>query len=296
MVFSPGVRYMLLATFLFACMNVLVKLVSHIPAVEAVFFRSLISLVMSYTVLRAQGVNMWGNNRKWLIARGAFGAVALVLYFTLLQNIPLATAITLQFLSPIATAVLGMLLLREKIWTWQWFFFLITFLGMLVISGFETRMEPVHLLMGILAAVGSGMAYTIIRKLNHSEHPLVIVLYFPLVTLPITGILSAFQWVMPQGMDWLILLGIGILTQFAQYFMTKSYQAEEVSKVANLNYLSIIYALLFGFFFFGETFNVLTYLGMVLVITGVVLNVWYKQKKQAQIEQHQESVDRKSVV
>ncbi|MEM8966571.1 MAG: DMT family transporter [Bacteroidota bacterium] len=290
MVFSPGVRYMLLATFLFACMNVLVKLVSHIPAVEAVFFRSLISLVMSYTVLRAQGVNMWGNNRKWLIARGAFGAVALVLYFTLLQNIPLATAITLQFLSPIATAVLGMLLLREKIWTWQWFFFLITFLGMLVISGFETRMEPVHLLMGILAAVGSGMAYTIIRKLNHSEHPLVIVLYFPLVTLPITGILSAFQWVMPQGMDWLILLGIGILTQFAQYFMTKSYQAEEVSKVANLNYLSIIYALLFGFFFFGETFNVLTYLGMVLVITGVVLNVWYKQKKQAQIEQHQESV------
>ncbi len=290
MVFSPGVRYMLLATFLFACMNVLVKLVSHIPAVEAVFFRSLISLVMSYTVLRAQGVNMWGNNRKWLIARGAFGAVALVLYFTLLQNIPLATAITLQFLSPIATAVLGMLLLREKIWTWQWFFFLITFLGMLVISGFETRMEPVHLLMGILAAVGSGMAYTIIRKLNHSEHPLVIVLYFPLVTLPITGILSAFQWVMPQGIDWLILLGIGILTQFAQYFMTKSYQAEEVSKVANLNYLSIIYALLFGFFFFGETFNVLTYLGMVLVITGVVLNVWYKQKKQAQIEQHQESV------
>ncbi|MEO0332699.1 MAG: DMT family transporter [Bacteroidota bacterium] len=290
MVFSSGVRYMLLATFLFACMNVLVKLVSHIPAVEVVFFRSLISLVMSYTALRAQGVNMWGNNHKWLIARGAFGAVALVLYFTLLQDIPLATAITLQFLSPIATAILGMLMLREKIWTWQWFFFLITFLGMLVISGFEARIEPVHLLMGVIAAFGSGMAYTIIRKLNHSEHPLVIVLYFPLVTLPITGILSAFQWVIPQGMDWLVLLGIGVLTQFAQYFMTKSYQAEEVSKVANLNYLSIIYALLFGFFFFGETFNVLTYLGMTLVIAGVVLNVWYKQKKQAQIEQHRESV------
>jgi len=280
MILSPGVRYMLLATFLFACMNVLVKLVPHIPAVEVVFFRCVVSLAMSYAVLRAQRVNIWGNNRKWLIARGAFGAVALVLYFTLLQDIPLATAITLQFLAPIATAILGMLLLREKVWTLQWFFFLITFVGMLVISGFDTRMGPIHLLMGILAAGGSGMAYTIIRKLNYSEHPLVIVLYFPLVTLPLTGIYSIFNWVMPSGWDWPILLGVGVFTQFAQYFMTKAYQAEEVSKVANLKYLSIVYALLFGFLFFGETFNVLTYVGMILVIAGVVLNVWYKQKKQ----------------
>ncbi|MEM9672204.1 MAG: DMT family transporter [Cyclobacteriaceae bacterium] len=285
MVLSPGVRYMLLATFLFACMNVLVKLVPHIPAVEVVFFRCVVSLAMSYAVLRAQRVNIWGNNRRWLIARGAFGAVALVLYFTLLQDIPLATAITLQFLAPIATAIFGMLLLREKVWTLQWFFFLITFVGMLVISGFETRMEPVHLLMGVLAAGGSGMAYTIIRKLNYSEHPLVIVLYFPLVTLPLTGIYSIFNWVMPSGWDWLILLGIGIFTQFAQYFMTKAYQAEEVSKVANLKYLSIIYALFFGFLFFGETFNALTYVGMILVIAGVVLNVWYKQRKQRQVSQ-----------
>jgi drug/metabolite transporter (DMT)-like permease len=280
MILSSGVRYMLLATFLFACMNVLVKLVPHIPAVEVVFFRCVVSLTMSYVALRSQRVNIWGNNPKWLIARGAFGAVALVLYFMLLQDIPLATAITLQFLAPIATAIFGMLLLREKVWTLQWFFFLITFIGMLVISGFEARMEPVHLLMGILAAGGSGMAYTIIRKLNYSEHPLVIVLYFPLVTLPLTGIYSIFNWVMPSGWDWLILLGIGIFTQFAQYFMTKAYQAEEVSKVANLKYLSIVYALLFGFLFFGETFNVLTYVGMILVIAGVVLNVWYKQKKQ----------------
>nr|WKN36665.1 DMT family transporter [Tunicatimonas sp. TK19036] len=290
MVLSPGIRYMLLATFFFACMNVLVKFVSHIPAVEVVFFRSVISLVMSYVVLRIQKVNVWGNNRKWLIARGAFGAVGLILYFTLLQQIPLATAITLQFLAPVATAILGLLLLREKVWTLQWFFFLITFLGMFIISGFEARMEPIHLAMGILAAGGAGMAYTIIRKLNHSEHPLVIVLYFPLVTLPITGLYAAFHWVVPIGTDWLFLLGVGVLTQFAQYFMTKAYQAEEVSKVSNLQYLSIVYALLFGFLFFGETFNLLTYFGMALVIAGVVLNVWYKQKKQAAYAKRQESV------
>ena len=269
---------MLLATFLFSCMNALVKFVPGIPAAEIVFFRSIVSLIMSYTVLKAQQVYVWGNNRKLLVARGLTGAVALVLYFMLLQQIPLATAITLQFLSPIFTAILGVVLLHERVRLWQWLFFIISFGGMLVINGFDARISTIHLLMGIVAAVGSGSAYTIIRKLNYSEHPLVIVLYFPLVTLPITGIYSAFHWVTPQGWDWAFLLAIGVLTQFAQYFMTKSYQAEEVSKVANLNYLSIIYALSLGFIFFGETFNFMTYLGMALVLLGVILNVWYKQR------------------
>ena len=269
---------MLLATFLFSCMNAVVKFVPHIPAVEIVFFRSLISLVMSYGVLRAKKVYVWGNNRKLLIARGLTGAVALILYFVLLQQIPLATAVTLQFLAPIFTAVLGMVLLHERVRPWQWVFFAVSFGGMLVINGFDARISTVHLLMGIVAAVGAGMAYTIIRKLNYSEHPLVIVLYFPLVTLPITGVYASFHWVMPQGWDWAFLLGVGILTQFAQYFMTKSYQAEEISKVANLNYLSIVYALSLGFIFFGETFNLMTYGGMALVLAGVILNVWYKQQ------------------
>lgn len=268
---------MLLATFLFSCMNVLVKFVSHIPAVEIVFFRCAISLVMSYAVLKSQRVYLWGNNRRLLIARGLSGAVALVLYFVLLQQIPLATAVTLQFLSPIVTAFLGVILLGERMRRWQWLFFLLSFGGMLVINGFDARISTVHLLMGLVAAVGSGLAYTIIRKLNQREHPLVIVLYFPLVTMPIVGLYSAFHWVMPQGWDWAFLLGIGTFTQFAQYFMTKAYQAEEVSKVANLNYLSIIYALSFGFIFFGETFNLMTYAGMALVVAGVVLNMWYKQ-------------------
>ena len=272
---------MLLATFLFSCMNALVKFVPHIPAVEIVFFRSLVSLVMSYVVLKSQRVYVWGNNRKLLIARGLTGAVALVLYFVLLQQIPLAAAVTLQFITPIFTAILGVVLLRERMRIWQWAFFGVSFGGMLIINGFDARIATVHLLMGVIAAVGAGLAYTIIRKLNYSEHPLVIMLYFPLVTLPITGIYSTFHWEMPHGWDWVFLLGVGILTQFAQYFMTKSYQAEEVSKVASLNYLSIVYALSMGFIFFGETFNFMTYAGMALVVAGVLLNVWYKQRRPA---------------
>lgn len=275
---SKGVKYMLLATFLFACMNVLVKWVTHIPAVEVVFFRSIISLVLSFSILKAKGVHVWGNNKPLLIARGASGAVGLILYFMIIQQIPLATAVTLQFLAPIVTAILGLLILGERFKFLQGVFFVLSFCGILIVNGFDARVEPMHLLMGILAALGAGMAYTIIRKLKKSEHPLVIVMYFPLVTVPITGAYSAWHWVMPQGIEWLTLLGIGLLTQFAQYFLTKSFQEEEINKVASLKYLNIIYALFFGYVFFGETFNLYTYLGMLLVVGGVVLNIWYKQR------------------
>ncbi len=278
MLISKGVKYMLLSTFLFACMNVLVKFVTAIPAVEVVFFRSVISLVISYTILKSKGIALWGNNKPLLIARGATGAVGLILYFMLIQQIPLATAVTLQFLAPIVTAMLGMLMLKERVSLWQWLFFLLSFGGILVVNGFDARVELIHLLMGLLAAFGAGMAYTIIRKLKKSEHPLVIVMYFPLVTMPITGLYSAWHWVMPQGIAWLTLLGIGVLTQFAQYYLTKSFQEEEINKVASLNYLSILYALCFGYIFFEEKFNVYTYLGMLLVVSGVLLNMWYKYK------------------
>jgi len=270
---------MLLATLFFSLMNVFVKMVPNIPAIEIVFFRSLISLVLSYVFLSHQRVNIWGNNKKILLSRGAVGAIALILYFTTLQVIPLASAVTIQFLSPIFTSILGIYLVKEKVAPLQWVFFLIAFAGVVIVQGFDPRITTFYVIIGVIAAFFAGLAYNLIRKLKHTEHPLVIVFYFPLVTLPITGIYSAFDWVQPEGWkEWFLLLLIGVFTQVAQYFMTKAYQAEELSKIASLKYIGIIYALGFGYVFFEETFNLMTYLGMTVVLVGVVLNIWYKNK------------------
>lgn len=269
---------MLLATFLFATMNVFVKMVPGIPAVEVVFFRSLISLLMSASFLYWQGISIFGKNKKYLILRGVSGAVALILYFITLQKIPLASAVTIQFLSPIFTTILGVYLLGEKVLKWQWIFFSLAFVGVLVIQGFDPRVDPIYFFMGIISAFAAGLAYNFIRKINVSEHPLVIVMYFPLVTLPVTGVFCLFFWVQPEGIEWLYLLLIGILTQAAQYLMTKAYQNEEVSKVASLKYIAIIYALGYGYILFDETYDFLALLGMLVVILSVAMNVWYKNR------------------
>lgn len=269
---------MLISSIFFSVMNLLVKMVPHIPAIEIVFFRSLISLVLSYLILAHQKVSVWGNNKKLLISRGITGAFALILYFLTLQVIPLASAVTIQFLSPIFTSILGILIVREKVRSWQWVFFAIAFGGVLVIEGFDARIPPVYGIIGIISAIFSGFSYNFIRKLNITEHPLVIVFYFPLVTLPVTGIYCAFFWVQPVGTEWIILIVIGVMTQFAQYFMTRAYQNEELSKVAPLKYFGVLYALVLGYVFFDETFSWITYIGMMLVIIGVILNVWLKQR------------------
>lgn len=275
---TQGMAFMLLATLLFTCMNVLVKLVPHIPAVEIIFFRSVISLVMSYVALASQKVPVLGNNKKLLLLRGATGALALVCYFITLQNIPLASAVTLQYLSPVFTTVLGIFLVKEKVKPMQFLFFGLAFAGVLLVKGFDPRVDTLYLLLGIGAGFFAGLAYNIIRKLNTTEHPLVIVFYFPLVTIPLTLWYVITHWVQPVGVEWGYLFLIGVLTQFAQYFMTKAYQLEELSKVASLNYIGIIYALGFGYLIFDETFHPITYLGMMLVLGGVILNIQYKRK------------------
>lgn len=276
---SEGVRYMLLATLFFNLLKVCVKYLPHIPPIEIILFRSVISLGISIFYLKKNRVNIWGNNKPVLIGRGVAGAIALVTYFSLLQKIPLATASTLQYLAPIFTAVLGIFLLKEKVKSIQWVFFGISFLGVLIVQGFDERIELTHLLMGVLASLFMGLAYNFVRKLKTSEHPLVIIFYFPLIMLPISLVWSSFVWVQPQGWDWVILIVVGLLTQIAQFFMTKSYQKEELNKVSILNYIGMIYSLLFGFFLFDEVFNWITLSGMLLVIVGVVMNLLWKKTK-----------------
>lgn len=259
-------------------MKVFIKLVPNIPAIEIILFRSVISMAISVYFLRRQKVSVWGTNKPILVLRGVSGAIALIIYFSLLQQIPLATASTLQYLAPIFTALIGIFLVGEKVKNLQWLFFGVSFAGILVIQGFDPRISGVHLAMGITSSLFMGLAYNFIRKLKTTEHPLVIIFYFPLIVLPISAVWSSFVWVQPVGLDWLYLVIIGLCTQVAQFFMTKAYQKEELSKVSILSYISIIYSLVFGYLLFDETFNLITYGGMALVLGGVILNVLWVKK------------------
>lgn len=271
-----SVQSMLLAGIFFAMMNVSVKFIPHIPAIEIVWFRSVFSLIFTFIVLSKKGISVFGNNKGNLITRGIVGSISLILFFYTLQRIPLASAVTMQYLSPIFTTILGVFILKEKVKPIQFLYFAMAFAGVLIIQGVDPRVDPLSAVMGITSGLAAGVAYNMIRKLKTSEHPLVIVFYFPLVTLPIASIIMFFDWVMPEGWDWLMLLWIGFCTQSAQYFMTVAYQTGNLSRVSSLSYMGVLYALIFGFFLFGETFPFASYVGMALVLVGILLNLRVK--------------------
>ena len=275
---------MLLSTLLFAGMNACVKQLPRLPALEIILFRSIYSVVASYVALRRAGVAPFGNNHRLLISRGSTGALGLICYFVALQHLPLATAVTVQYLGPIFTAVLGIWLVREPVRRWQWLFFGLSFGGVVLVQqggaagpavATAGGLNLAFLGIGVVGALLAGLSYNAIRRLRGREHPLVIVFYFPLISLPLAAVACLFNWQMPHGTDWFWLLACGVLTQGAQVSMTRAYQLERLSRVAPLNYLGMFYALGLGYLFFNESFGLLAYGGMALVLLGVALNAWY---------------------
>jgi drug/metabolite transporter (DMT)-like permease len=276
---SLGVKSMLYSTLAFALMNVFIKQLSHLPAMEVVLFRCLVSIAACWYGLRNTNANWIGNNRRLLILRGTFGTAALYTFFLTIQNVPLASAVTLQYLSPIFTTIIAIFLLGEKIRRFQWLFYAISFFGVLVIKGFDANFPTGYFITGIASAFFSGMAYNMVRSLKEKEHPLVIVLHFQFVGVIAGLMVTLFDWKTPQGWDWLYLFLTGVLTQIGQVNLTKSLQAERIAKVSILNYLGIFYAILFGGFFFGEIYTLQTLLGIVLVVAGVILSILYSKRR-----------------
>lgn len=267
-----GVFLMLLSTASFAIVNTCVKFLDHFPVHELVFFRSVISLAISVVVIRNAKLPLFGNNKKWLIIRGVFGVFALTLFFVTLQKLPMASAVTIQYLSPIFTVLIATLFFKERFKKVQLPFFFLSLAGIAVLKGFDTRIDTFYLLLGVLSAFSSGIAYNAIRQCKDTDKPINVVMYFPLVAFPIMGVWCLFHFVQPSGWDWLLIALMGVFTQFAQVTMTKALQSDQTSIITPLKYLGSIYAIAIGSFVFDEYFTLINALGVALIVLGLLGN------------------------
>ena len=105
-----------------------------------------------------------------------------------------------------------------------------------------------------------------------------------MIAFPVAGVISYFSWVAPGIHDLIILFGIGVVTQFGQYFMTKAFQNEKVSTVSIISYSEILLVIAIGYEFFDESFNFITYLGMLIVVISVMTSIIFSSNKTDQID------------
>ena len=274
---DKSLQHMAIAAVFFTLMGLCVKSLAHLHVSQMVFFRAWVALTICLVQLKRLGLSPWGRrrNRGLLIARGLFGTSALILFFTTLVHMPMSTARSLQSLAPIFVTILSVLILKRRVYALQWVFFAVAFAGIVVIRGFSPGVSPVLLAMGVVGALGSAIAYTCIGKIGEDEHPLVIIFYFPIVTLPLVTPTAISHWIWPRSGDLVLLVLIGVFVQIAQYFMTLSFQKGEPSRVSIVSYAGVVFALGADFFLFHSPLSQGAVLGMGLILLGIIGNTLY---------------------
>lgn len=279
---SLGARYMLVSALAFAVMTTFVKLAANrgIPLLEIVAARCLVSLVISYVDVRRKGLSVWGNHPPLLLARGLVGAFALICVYYAVTALPLAEATLLQYTHPVFTALLALLVLREGIHLSTITCIILSITGLLIMvdpgyfgTGSPTLpMFPVAV--ALMGALGSSVAYVIVRRLSRTEDASVIIFYFPLVALPLSIILLGKNIVVPDPQTLLILLAVGVFTQAGQMGLTHGMRHESAGKAAAYSYIQVVFAVILGWIVFSEIPSLWTWIGGMLIVSGALINLW----------------------
>ena len=277
---------MLISALAFALMAALVKEAGQlgIPLLQIIFVRALVSVVLSLIDIGRSRVHPLGNRKALLFARGFSGFLALTGVFYALFHLSMAQATVLQYLHPVFTALLAFLFLAERPTTATLACIALSLLGLVCMvvpywTASDTTTAPLWpVIAGLGGAFGSGVAYTLVRKLVITEHPSVIVLYFPMICVPGALLLGGADFIWPTAAGWRVLLGVGCFTQLGQLALTKAMQLDAASRVTSLSYVQIILAAILGWLAFGEIPTRATLLGGGLILLGAIVSAWMQPR------------------
>lgn len=275
---STAIFYMIFSVIAFSLMNAVVKYLGSFNAYQIVFFRSIGTLLFTIPLILKAKIPILGTNKKLLFLRGLFGVISLTCFFQSLNYLPVGTAVSLRYTSPIFAAIFALIYLKEKIKPIQWFLFLIAFVGVLIIKGFGSNVNSIGLLLVIFSALFLGLIFVVIRKIGDKENPLVIINYFMVMAFVFGGLMSINYWKTPNLTEWLLLLSLGVFGYVGQLYMTKALQSHETNVIAPLKYLEVVFMIIVGAFWFDEIYNLWTLFGIFLIMSGLLYNIYLKSK------------------
>lgn len=271
--------WMIVASLLFACMGVCVKLGSaYFSTGELVFYRGFVGLLLMAVLARWQGIAYATPHWRRQLSRGLSGTVSLMCYFIAIGILPLATAVTLNYTSPLFVALLLALWFREPVGRGLFGAVALGFAGVVVLL--QPTLRPEQWL-GAAAGLGSGLvaslAYLNVRELGRLGEPETrTVLWFSLVTslfgLPWAVFAGNLHGLTLEGAA--ILLGVGGFGGCAQLAMTRAYRYGKTVVAANLSYSTVVFSSLFGVLLWDEALPWTSLLAIAIIVaSGVLVSV-----------------------
>ena len=275
---------MFLSVCTFSVMDLLVKWSSDYPTGEVLFFRGFFGLLPTYFLIPKNKLKTFYTTKrsKEHLFRCLMGLMALIAIVIALRELPLAVVVSLSYAAPLFITVLSIFLLSEKVGVFRWLAVLIGFIGVIIIAepGFKS-MNYLYFL-PLIFCIGMALVTITIRKLSTTE-PIWLISIFFTITISIAGLATIpMGWIMPNFQDFILLALIGVTGGSANLFLTQSYKLSEVSLVAPLKYLALIFAIIFGYLIWNEIPTVKTLIGASMVVLASLIifrrEIYHKQK------------------
>lgn len=277
-----GSLWMLVAALGFAIMGALVKIGSaKFSSPELVFYRSLFGFLMIFSLIRIKHLPIKTPHIGKQLARAIIGFIALIMFFYAISHLPLATAITLNYTSPLFLAVFMPFMLHEQPKKTLFLAMFFSFIGVVFLLKPSFTGEDLFAgVAGLCSGAGAGLAYLHVKQLGNLHEPdWRTVFYFTLVSSIGTGIWMLFDHV--SAVTWRdlpVLLGLAVSATLAQLALTRAYRTGKTLTVASLSYATVVISSLFGMLFWDEHLSTSEWLSIGLIIIGGVLSTYSTQQ------------------
>ena len=279
---------MIVAGFMFAAMGVFVKLgAEHFDAAELAFYRNFVGLLAVGAVVAVRRGSLRTEHGTAHFMRGFVGSVSLIGYFYAMTQLPLATAQTLNYTSPIFLAIATVVVLGERLSAWLIAAIALGFAGVAILlqPTFHSGKEAAALI-GLFSGVFSAWAYLAVRTLGRLGEPdWRVVFWFTVI-----GSILCAGWQLSASSfhalrwdtAWMV-LGVGVTGTFAQLAMTRAYRTGNTLVVGALSYSTLVFAAVLAFMVWDERLQPLEMAGMAVIIASGMLAM--RQEKKEQIEE-----------
>ncbi len=280
--------WMLVAGFLFAAMGVFVKMGSaHFGAAELAFYRSAITLIVAFAVLRWQRQSIRSAFIQSHMVRGIVGGISLIGFFYAISHLSLATALTLNYTSPIFLAIATVVVLGEKFSTWLIVAILTGFGGVaLLLQPTFQEGKDGPAMIGLFSGVLAAWAYLAVRTLGRMGEPDWRVVFWFGFTAAILccawQLVTVARFTPVTGETWWILAAVGLSGTAAQIAMTRAYRVGNTLVVGSLSYSTLVFAAILAFLVWDERLSALEWAGMAVIIASGVMAMRVENKEQVE--------------
>ncbi len=285
-----AIGYKLISALLFAAMSALVRQLGDVaPVGQMVFFRSafaILPVVVIYAFRGELSTAVRTSRPLGQLGRGLLSVCGMFTNFSALTRLPLADATAISFASPLITVALAAIMLKERVRVYRWSAVLVGFVGVIVmlIPHFDVGhyatvgAATVGSLFALTSAVCNAGTVIQTRRLTQSETTSSIVFYFSLVCAIAGALTLPFAWYTPTGSELVALIALGVFGGVAHIFLTESYRHAAASVVAPFDYSAMLWALLLGYWLFGELPSVLVYVGGTIVAGAGLFVIWRERQ------------------